>query len=118
MDASSFADHWQQMSDEVLRQMLEWRQAHPQATFLDIERETDRRLGALRAQLLQEVAQASELTDGGPPAERGPCPQCGGATDRNGRRRRRLLSQQQQAVQLERQQLRCRQCGHTFFPPG
>jgi hypothetical protein len=118
MDSEEYGAQWQALAGEVLSGMSAWRRAHPKATFAEIERETDRRLASLRASLLAEVAQQSEMVTGGSGPARAPCPQCGGATRRNGTRTRRLTTQHEQTVELARQQLRCGVCGHTFFPPG
>ena len=118
MDSDEFAEQWGAMAQEALSGMSGWRRAHPQATLSEIERETDRRLAVLRARLLTEAAHSTAAVAGGAPDEALPCPQCGGGTVRNGKRKRRLTTQHEQALELERQQLQCGQCGHTFFPPG
>jgi hypothetical protein len=117
MARDEFGEQWHALAEEILSGMGAWRLAHPKATFAEIELETNRRMGEMRARLLAEVAQQSALVAGGEGEARAPCPQCGGATRRNGKRTRRLTTQQEQTIELERQQLRCGQCGHTFFPP-
>jgi hypothetical protein len=47
---------WQELSEEVLSGMKEWRQSHPKATFQEIEQAVQERLSRLEAQMLQDVA--------------------------------------------------------------
>lgn len=116
MMSEPFAAQWEQMAADVLSGMSGWRQANPTATLTEIERETDRRMATMRARLMAEVAQASAMTEGGDAQARPGCPVCGGTTVRNGKRKRRLTTQHEQGLELERQQLQCQACGHSFFP--
>lgn len=118
MDGEKFAAEWRRLGEEVLSGMSAWRKANPRATLTEIELETDRRMAALRARLVEEAAHSSAAAEGGAPDTPLPCPRCGGRTVRNGKRPRRLTTQYEQLLHLERQQLRCGDCGHTFFPPG
>lgn len=47
---------WRELSEEVLSGMKERRQAHPKATFREIEQAVQERLSRLEAQILQDVA--------------------------------------------------------------
>lgn len=118
MESEHFAAEWGRLGEEALSGMSAWRKAHPRATLTEIEEETDRRLAALRARLVEEVAQNSAAAEGGRREEPLACPSCGGQTVRNGKRQRRLTTQHEQMLHLEREQMRCGRCGQTFFPPG
>ena len=69
---------WQQLAEEVMTGMKEWRFAHPKATFKEIEAALDERLAKVRARMLQDVALASAVAD---LKDRGwkaaSCPKCG-----------------------------------------
>ena len=56
--------------------MKRWRLEHPKATLEEIEAALDARLSRLRAQMLQDEAQASDAAEWAqaPPAERPLCP--------------------------------------------
>lgn len=93
-----------------------WRQAHPTATWSEIEAAIDTELGPLRVQLLGDTAMASAATDLS--GTRPVCPQCGERLQAAGTRRRRLRGEQDLAVELERTYARCPACGTGLFPPG
>lgn len=92
---------------EVLRQ---WRQAHPEATLTEIERELDRQWHARRVALLAEVAQTG--SDG-----LGVCPTCGTALVRRGAHDRTLRSDGDQVTTLHRPYAWCPVCQAGLFPP-
>ena len=92
-----------------------WRQAHPTATWAEIEAAIDAQLGPLRADVLRETALASDAADLA--GDRPVCPQCGERRQAAGARRRRLRSEQDQPLELERTYARCPACGRGFFPP-
>jgi hypothetical protein len=54
---------WREVSEEVLSGRKEWRQAHPKATFREIEQAVQERLSRLEAQMLQDGALESEQRD-------------------------------------------------------
>ena len=56
-------ERWRALSEEVLTSMKDWRIAHPQATFREIEEAVHERMSRLEAQMLQETALASTQTD-------------------------------------------------------
>jgi hypothetical protein len=47
---------WEELSEEVLSGMKEWRHAHPTATFRESEDAVHERMSRLEAQLLQDTA--------------------------------------------------------------
>lgn len=88
-----------------------WRRAHPEATWVEIETEIDRRLVALRADLLKEVA-----TDLPVATER--CPDCGGPLVSRGAHPRTVVTHGDQAVRFTRSYQTCTVCGAGLFPPS
>ena len=120
MEEQGKAVAWQQLADEVISGMAEWRVQHPRATLLEIEQEVDVRLAGLRARLVQEAALRSRQTDVSrvSEAERPQCPQCGEALEARGKKVRRLTTTHQQEVTLERSYAVCPRCGSGLFPPG
>jgi hypothetical protein len=71
--------NWIKKSEEILSDIKEWRQAHPKATYVEIEDEVHRRLMELEAQVLADAAQASESREWGRRTnQQAPrCPKCG-----------------------------------------
>lgn len=117
--SQTIAKEWQAVSTEVTSGMAEWRRQHPRATLREIERELDKRLARLRAQMLEDAALLSEKRewvegqDGVPT-----CPDCGLALKGRTRDERQLQTQGEEVIRLERQYGVCPQCGQGFFPPG
>lgn len=112
-----FDQRWQQLSDEVMSGMKEWRLKHPRAKLSEIEQALDERLGKMRARMLEDVVQASAAAalndeDG----QRLKCPQCGRELAARGERSRRLQTHQRQRVEFERVYGQCPQCGAFFSP--
>ncbi len=54
---------WNNLAQEVMSGMKEWRLQHPKATLREIEVALDERLGRLRARMLEDVALASAAAD-------------------------------------------------------
>lgn len=120
MSLSPQQEVWRHLSESVFAEMAGWRKEHPKATFEQIETELDARLSGVRAQMLQDLAQESQMRDwsGQGKEERPSCPQCGTALQARGQHERRLLTQGDQQVKLQRQYATCPECGSGFFPPG
>ena len=93
-----------------------WRQAHPRATWTEIEAATDAPFGPLRARVLGETAVAADAADLG--GTRPPCPTCGERLHAVGARRRTLRGEHDIPITLERTYARCPACGTGLFPPG
>jgi len=110
---------WKDLSEEVFSGMKEWRQAHPKATFREIEEAVHERMSRLEAHLLQEATLASELTDWqqAPAAERPICPNCGKTLVLRGKRQRELQSRGGQTIKVKRSYGTCPRCGMGLFPP-
>lgn len=110
-------ERWEGGMQELFLGLRAWRAAHPKATLAEIERELDRRMARVRAQILTDLALASsaaELQSGAAP----PCPECGGRLRDEGRRARTLVTLGDEAVTLERDYATCVRCGRRLFPPG
>ena len=106
---------WLAAAAERFAALDAWRQAHPKATWAEIEVAIDAQLGPLRAQLLGDTAMASEAADLG--GERPVCPDCGERLQAAGARRRRLRGEHDVPIALERSYARCPACGAGLFPP-
>ncbi len=115
-----FDAKWDELAEEVLSGMKEWRLQHPRATFREIEQALDERLAKMRARMLQDAALASAAADikQAQEAERPVCPECGAALVAHGSATRALTTQHNQTVALKRSYGVCPQCGAGFFPPG
>jgi YgiT-type zinc finger domain-containing protein len=107
---------WRALIEEVLTGMRDWRTAHPQATFRELEAAVNERLDRVRARMLEEAALAEvEPTGGAGPAT---CPHCGQALTSRGIHERTVTVQGEQAVRLRRAYRVCPACGAGLFPPG
>ena len=89
-----------------------WRAAHPQATFYEIEVETERQLARVRAALVGELVRAGPVE-----VARPACPHCGQPMQKVGRQARTVLLPHDEALTLEGPRYRCPACGTGFFPP-
>ncbi len=91
--------------------MTAWRQAHPAATFADMEVEATRQVAALRAELIA-VALAS-----GEPETAPACADCGTTMRRVGERTRTVTTSCAEPVPVTGGRYRCPACGAELFPP-
>jgi hypothetical protein len=108
-------DRWLADAAERFATLAAWRQAHPRATWAEIEAAIDAQLGPLRADLLRDTVMASDAADLG--GARPVCPTCGTRLQAAGTRRRRLRSEQDRLIDVERTYARCPACGTGLFPP-
>lgn len=108
-------DRWLADAADRFAALDAWRQAHPTATWAELEAAVEAQLGPLRAAVLGDTALASEAADlsGARPA----CPACGEALTAAGTRRRQLRGEGDAALTLERTYARCPACGAGLFPP-
>ena len=111
---------WQQLTEEVITGIKEWRLAHPKATFKEIETALDERLAKVRARMLADVALASRAADlrGRSGEDSTPCPQCGHPLEHQGEEKRSLTTHYNQSIELSRSYALCPICGTRVFPPG
>lgn len=109
-------DRWLAETAERFAALDAWRQAHPTATWAEIETAIDAQLDPLRAAMLGATAMASDAThlDGDHP----PCPACGTRLEAAGAHHRQLRGAGDVALALERTYARCPACGTGIFPPG
>ena len=110
---------WETETAKLREKMKAWRDEHPKATFREIEEAMESGLAPLRAQMLGDMASASEASEGmNEKGERVVCPECGTTTQRHGTRTRKLKGKHDEEVKLTRQYVTCPACGHGFFPTG
>jgi predicted RNA-binding Zn-ribbon protein involved in translation (DUF1610 family) len=100
--------------------MSQWRKAHPQATWAEIEAAVDEQINQLRAQLLQDLVQmgAGEEWKQLPQAQRPTCATCGQPLSARGEQTRYIQTNGGEAIKLTRSYGTCPTCGVGFFPPG
>lgn len=111
---------WRELAEEAMAGMKEWRQQHPKATLVEIERALDERLSKVRARMLQDAAQVSAAADiaGAKKGERPRCPECGGELEDQGQETRTVTTTGNQTIALRRSYGLCTRCGGRLFPPG
>jgi hypothetical protein len=112
---------WRKLSEEILSGMKEWRQAHPKATFREIEEAVSERMSRLSARTIQDMALSSPSSDWStlPSPERPRCPQRATPLQARGKRSRHLQSTGgQEDIELKRTYGTCPTCGAGLFPPG
>lgn len=109
-------DRWLAAAADHFATVETWRQAHPTATWAEIEAVVDAELSQLRARILGETALGSDATrlDGAPVT----CPDCGAALQAAGSHPRTLRTEHDRPVVLDRTYARCPVCGTGLFPPG
>lgn len=112
---------WRELIDEAIGGMGEWRRQHPRATFKEIETALEERLAKVRAQMLQDAAMLSPMTDiSGAELEdrpRCPNPECKEPLEARGLESRSLTTDYDEAVTLNRSYAVCPSCGTGVFPP-
>ena len=110
---------WQQLGDEVMIGMKEWRLQHPRATFREIEAALDERWAKMRARMLQDLAlsSAAAKVSEEEQAERPRCPKCDGPLEARGEQSRTLTTNYNQPVKLTRSYTYCPACEAGLFPP-
>ena len=117
MQPEDLQQHWKGQGEEAVATVAQWRGAHPKATLAEIEQAVDEQIHRLRAQMIEQAAQASAAAES--EVSQGlVCEQCGQPLQARGRARRRWQTQGGQQVEVERTYVTCPQCGGGFFPPG
>ena len=109
---------WDELSEEILQGMANWRVQHPQGTMREIEAEIDKRLSVLRAKMITDMAMASSQADWESGASGVVCPRCGEKLEKKGKKKRKLETQGGREVELIREYGVCPKCGQGIFPPG
>ena len=77
-------EEWQELATAAFNGVVEWRLTHPTATWAEVERAVDERLAAVRARLLQDVAEASAARDLADDAALPACPALRHRADQGG----------------------------------
>lgn len=110
---------WDTLFQQASHDIQQWRKAHKKASLTDIENTVDAELAQMRAQMIEDLALASELANLNElPTERRPlCPACGKPLSANGKQKRQLVTEHEQTVNLTRSKGVCSQCGLSSFPP-
>jgi hypothetical protein len=103
--------------EAVVRALRAWRQAHPQATFDEIDAEVQRHFAPVQAQVVAELSQAGQPGEA-VEAEVPRCPQCEQPMQAHGMRSRQVPTRQGQAITLRRAYYGCPACGAGLSPPG
>ncbi|MFQ5861425.1 MAG: hypothetical protein ACE5IG_07765 [Dehalococcoidia bacterium] len=113
-------DSWEELAEEVLLGIKEWRLQHPKATLKEIEEAVDASLAKARARLLQDVALASEATKVSSDLEdeRLRCGRCDHRLESRGQGTRSVTTYYDQRINLKRSYMVCPACGTGVFPPG
>src|SRR5215216_5883991 len=95
---------WQQLTEEITREMREWRLQHPKATLREIETELDARLSRMRVRMLEDLALSSTSAIWAEsPAPQPPlCPDCNQPLDHRGAKTRTLQTHGGQQLDLTR----------------
>jgi len=117
MDADTAVEHWQELSREAMQGMAAWREEHPKATLKEIEKALDERMMKLRAQVLEDAAQWSEMREWSQSAAVPICPDCRKALEFRIKGKREMQTQGGQTIRLERDYGICPSCRQGFFPP-
>lgn len=109
---------WEKLFEEASQSMEQWRGKHKKATLTEIENTVDKELARVRAQMIQDLALASETADLTkiPSDERPQCPICGEPLTANGQQERTLITDHEQPVKLKRSKGYCAACGESFSP--
>jgi len=109
----------QEIYDEIVLGMKEWRAANPKATMRDIEIEARNRVSRLEAHLIEESALTSRAKEwaGQESEDRPRCPNCGEPLTARGKQVRKLQATAAREVKLERTYGVCPKCETGFFPP-
>ncbi|HEY4034175.1 MAG TPA: hypothetical protein VGL94_09460 [Ktedonobacteraceae bacterium] len=109
----------QELYEEIVIGMREWRLANPKAKMRDIEIEARKRGSKLEAHLIEESALTSAAKEWAnePEEERPRCSSCGEPLTARGKHVKKLQATGAREVKLERTYGVCPKCETGFFPP-
>jgi len=103
------------VADETFEELEKWYDAHPEATFGEIEEEARRRRRELMGKALEIIVNGR---DSGYQVEGVQCDKCGAAMEYKGEQFQRTIYSLEGDVSLDRAYYVCPKCeGETFFPP-
>lgn len=108
----------QEQGKDLMAGLAEWREKHPSATLREIEVALDERLFELRASLLSETVNQSQLASWETGSQAVLCAKCGQKLEKKGKKKRKLQTQGGREIELEREYWVCPKCGEGLFPPG
>lgn len=108
-------NRWQKKLEEVENNLGNWQSSQSKKSLTNIEMAVDGELAKLRAQMINDLVKdvKAEIAQDSPPI----CPNCQTQMQKNGEKKRELRTKDEQRIEIERGQVRCSQCGLTFFPP-
>lgn len=111
---------WNKLFVKATKEVVAWRGREKKATLTQIEMCVDEELAQVRAQMIEDMAMASELANVKEmeKEERPKCPQCKQAMNANGQQTRKVRTNYEREIKLRRSQAKCPQCGGSFFPSG
>ena len=114
------AERWGEGAGPMWAELVAWREAHPKATFNEIEAELDRQMNQLRARVLGDLALASATADvqAASVEERPRCERCGAVLQAQGQEERGVVTHGGVEVRLARSYTTGPRCGDRSFPPG
>jgi len=101
----------------VTAALADWRTAHPQATFAEIEVAVEAQLAPLRAQLIAEALPPEPGAGAADGAARPTCPRCAVSLQARGRHDRTVVVPGEASLTLRRTYWTCPRCGEGLFPP-
>lgn len=107
---------WMAEAERHFVALERWRDAHPTASWAEIEAAIDGELSQLRTRMLGETAMTSAATQAA--GVSGRCPDCGERLVAAGTHPRRVRTEQERVVEIDRTYARCPACGAGLFPPG
>ncbi len=101
------------------RRLRAWRQAHPHASFDEIEDAVQAEMARWQVRLMEQLLPAQTPVDAPADSQEAPpvCGTCGMGMQRSGRRRREVQSRQGPPMLFERDYYVCPACGAGLFPP-
>lgn len=109
-------DAFRAAADEAFEEMETWYEAHPEATFGEIEEVARKTRRELMGKALEIIVNGR---DSGYQIEGVQCPKCGRRMEYKGERFQRTTYSLEGDVRLERAYYVCPECeGETVFPPG
>lgn len=106
----------QSSAQEMEARLQQWRQAHPQATFDEMEDAIQQELVHWQAQMMGAFLREGAAGDAGEAAP--VCMTCSKRMQRCGMRTRTVVSRLGQPIPFARAYWVCPACGAGLFPPG
>ena len=104
------------LSDEMFEEFEAWYEAHPEATFGEIEEEMRKKRRELMGKAMEIIVNGR---DSGYQVEGMKCTKCGRRMEYKGEQFERTIYSLEGDVRLERAYYVCPECeGETIFPPG